>query len=199
MNQNVQREMEGMLKELHYYTQRELFTPSEIESVVQKRRGFEELVHTKRSLHAMLKYIEYEVQLEKIYKKRAQKLCQPEEYIKKRITGLFRKAESFFPSEDSLLLSHLDYLVYAKDNEQAYHTALDIPRKRPDNPEVWAHSAEVLRKLGEVEASRSLLQRGLRLAGSKKIIPAFIRMEETYPEEGSSQLVEILQREMEKF
>lgn len=185
-----------MINELQHYKKSSVFSPSEIESIVQKRRGFEELIQTNKTLHTLLKYIEYEVQLERIFKKRTQRQAAPENHLRKRIDGLFARAAAFFPSEDQLLSAHLDYLLHVNDKERAYQLALDIPRKRPGSAELWRHCAKALRKLGEIEASRSLLQRGLRLADPRKIIAGFIQMEEEHPEDGSEQLIAILRKEI---
>jgi len=196
MTQSVRKALEYMVDELQYYRKNRIFKAKEIDRIVQKRKEFEEALQTKRSAEVYLKYIEYEVVLEKIFTKRASNKKNIREYCTKRIQRLFEQAGGFFPTEHAFPISHLDYLLYRNDRDGACKLALNIPKKHPSVPEVWTRCAKALRECGETEASRSLLERGMRLVEPMKIIPEYIKMEEASPDKNSEQIVAILNREV---
>ncbi|OAG30182.1 U3 small nucleolar RNA-associated protein 6 [Nematocida displodere] len=200
MSDQIRQEMEYMVAELQYYTKQKLFAPKEVTSIVKKRRDFEDIIqHTEASLFSFLKYIEYEILLERVFDKRAKKAGKrkPRDYIRRRINRLFKRTEKKFPMEETLHLTHLGYFLAIADKEMACKLALNLPRKIAGSSKIWIRCAEALRECEEIEASRTLLQRALRLVTpQKEVIQAFISIEESFPDEDSEQLISLLKNQL---
>lgn len=175
--------MEQMVPELSFYQRHNIFNRREIEKIVDRRREFEGLLQTNKSLKSFLVYIEYEILLERAYNKRVRKLDGiQEEHIRSRINRLFSRATNIYPLEEKLLLTHLGYLVSVKDRDRACALALDLPRRLPGTPKIWIESGKALRESGQVHASRALHLRALRIhPGSDSIKNSFIQMETQHP------------------
>ncbi|KAI5185119.1 U3 small nucleolar RNA-associated protein 6 [Nematocida homosporus] len=196
-NIGLRDKLEAIVPELHYYQKRRIFKPNEIESIVNQRKAFELNLINNSSLHAYLKYIEYEVLLERIYQKRVARKNNPRDYISKRVDKLFTRAERKYPNDISLPISHLDYLISVDQRDKALQLALALPTRHAGSPTIWIHSAKQLRKLGEVDASRILFQKALRLITDKEeIINSFIEMEHLDTQSDSPQIIAILEQQL---
>ncbi len=80
MTERVALQMESMIPELSDYQERELFSEFEIKQIVQKRRDFEYKINRKIPLLADFKrYIEYELHLEQLRKKRRDRFAKEPE------------------------------------------------------------------------------------------------------------------------
>lgn len=183
--------MEQMVPELGFYQRHGIFSRREIEKIVDRRREFEGLLQTHKSLRSFLAYIEYEILLERAYNKRVRKMDGiQEEHIRSRVNRLFFRATSAFPLEEKLLLTHLGYLVSVGDRDRACALALDLPRRLPGTPQIWAECGKALRESGQVHASRALHLRGLRMhPGSDSIKKGFLQMEAQYPTPDSPEVI----------
>lgn len=197
MTKRVIEELEYMAQELNYYKDKKIFKPEEIQVIIKKRRDFEEILTKKPHLPIFLLYIEHEVLLERIYERRVEEE-ERKKYIRRRIENIYRRAQYNLPGEKDLYISQLEYFLSVRDKDRIRQTALEIPKKLPGEPEVWIKSANALREIGEVEGSRILLQRSIRIAQDKKrVVEGFIRMEEENEEEDSDRIIEVLNREIE--
>ncbi|KAI5189380.1 U3 small nucleolar RNA-associated protein 6 [Nematocida minor] len=196
MAQTVVNELEYMAAELNYYKDRKIFKPQELESIVKKRKEFEEILSVRPRLSVFLLYIEYEVKLQRIYNKRVKKEKHRKGYIQTRINSIYRRAQFSFPHEKELYISHLEYFISINDEIKIKELSLSLPKKLTGEPKAWILSASSLRSIGEIESSRILLQRSLRVLKNKEeIINAFIKLEEEYPEADSEKIIEILKRQ----
>ncbi|OAG30221.1 hypothetical protein NEIG_01241 [Nematocida sp. ERTm5] len=198
MSSSVISELEYMMPELSYYKDRKIFKKEEIEAIVKKRKKFEEILATKPRLSIFLMYIEYEAILERIYKKRSKKIHKKRNYITKRIDSLYKRAQFAFLDMEDLLISHLEYFISVQDKAKIKETAVEIPRKCTGSFKVWIKCADALRSIGEIEGSRILLQRALRVLPShkKEIIEEYIRLEEDNEENDSPKIIEILKKQI---
>lgn len=193
MTQTVINELEYMATELNYYKDKKILKDKEIEAVIKKRKEFELLISSKPRLSIYLLYIEHEVILERIYNRRIKKEKNRKYYIRRRIDNLYRRAQSAFPGETDLFISQLEYFISVEDRKKIRETALNLPKRIAGKPEAWIRSANALRHIGEIEGSRILLQRSLRVLKNKEeVLKAFIEMEEEHEEEDSERIIEIL-------
>jgi U3 small nucleolar RNA-associated protein 6 len=179
----VQARMERMVRELHLYKKRGLFGNEEIRSIVEKRREFEHALQQRsRTLADFMKYVEYEIILDRIREKRmrnrAVKDRRMEEFIRERIDGLFRRAISKFPSDKVLWRQYLEYFKAVGDRERATSIALKIPCAFPADESLWVGSALLLREYEDILSSRTLLQRAIRLVQNRKnLLLKFLEVE----------------------
>jgi len=74
----IQRLMEEMIPELEDLQAKKLFSPAEIKVIVKKRTDFEYRIKAKiPHLPDFLRYIQYEVNLERLRVKRKERLTEP--------------------------------------------------------------------------------------------------------------------------
>lgn len=188
-----------MADEILYYEEKRIFSKKEIESILKKRGEYETLLNSSSSLHSFLRYIEYEVLLDRIYHKRVQGK-EEKEYIRERIDRLFIKARRKFSSNVEIALSHIEYFLHVGERERVLELAVELPKRYAGSTKAWIYSANALRQVGETDSSRILLQRALRLVKSKEeVLHAFLELEHLYPQEQSKSIVELLEKEMVKI
>ncbi|KAI5181235.1 hypothetical protein NEOKW01_1454 [Nematocida sp. AWRm80] len=188
------REMEYMVDELHYYKKAGIFTEKAIQSIIKKRRVFEDMLSSQPTLNVYLLALQYEIQLERIYNRRVKQISKRKKYIMNRIDNLFRRAEFTFPADIEIMITHLGYYVSTNNAKKVIYLAAELPKKHAGHAAAWIFSAQSLRKVGEVEGSRVLLQRALRILKNKQeILDAFIGLETEYPENDSSSIIAVLQ------
>ncbi|CAG8466738.1 2617_t:CDS:2 [Paraglomus occultum] len=171
MAETVQYYLERMVPELEDLEQKRLFNKSEIKQIVKRRTYFE---YTLKRIPArkvdFLRYIEYEINLEALRKKRKERLgvkgkpTLSDYAIPRRIYHLFERAVNKFKSDLSLWLQ---YIEYAKSNKagkllnKIFGRALQL---HPAKPSLWVLAAKwEFEENMNVGAARVLMQRGLRL------------------------------------
>ncbi|EHY66211.1 U3 small nucleolar RNA-associated protein 6 [Nematocida ausubeli] len=198
MSSSVISEMEHMVPELSYYKDKNIFSPAEIEAIIKKRKNFEQILSVRPRLSIFLLYIEYEVLLERIYLKRAKDVKNKRNYITKRIDSLYCRAQFSCLGVEELFISHLEYFLSVNNKEKIKEISLSIPKKCTGSLEVWLRCAFALRAIGEVEGSRILLQRSLRVLSHEKnrIIEEYIKLEEENEESDSPRIIEVLRKEI---
>lgn len=172
---NVQQHMERMLAELALYKKHGVFDEQEIKSIVDKRREFEYSVASpNRAMVDFLKYIEYEIVLDRIREKRMKKTKARAPglptSIRSRIDRLFRRALSRYPTDQMLWRQYLEYFKSVGDRRRSIEIALRLPAKFPKSEELWIDSARLITELGDIGSARVLLQRAARLVRDKKRI-----------------------------
>ncbi|KAJ1503970.1 U3 snoRNP protein [Coelomomyces lativittatus] len=136
MAEGVQRRLESMLEELDDALKKKLFTEEEVKTIVEKRTKLEYALRKRPArLYDFLNYIEYELDLEKLRKKRVSKF------------GLFYK---FTP---------LDYA-----GPKRIHYLMDRALHRfPGNRYLWQHCIEISKDLKSYHRTSLLLMKALRL------------------------------------
>ncbi|KAH9386725.1 U3 small nucleolar RNA-associated protein 6 [Nematocida major] len=195
MTHAVVSEMEYMVPELSYYKSRAIFKQEEIQAIVRKRKSFEEMLATNPRFTIFLLYIEYEVMLQRIYAKRAKKVHSKRDYIKSRIDSLYKRAQFKYPDSEELRFSHLEYFIHIGDKAKIKEHALELPKKHAGSQKAWTTAANALRSVGDVENSRILMQKALRVAPCKKdMLNAYIKMEESHAQKDSEKILEILRK-----
>ena len=175
MADQVHRLLEAMVPELEDYQRRNLFTASELQSIVQQRTAFEYRLQRRLPLLSdYLHYIQYELNLNALRRKRRRRLTtsspsgpstsSPSDHaILSRICFLFERALRRFHLDHSLWLQYVHFL-----RSSASHRLLSrvFPRMHlllPHAVDLWLLEGQYHVDEGNVEAMRVAMQRALRL------------------------------------
>ncbi|CAG8688995.1 17119_t:CDS:2, partial [Dentiscutata heterogama] len=168
MAETVQYYLEKMVPELEDYERKELFSKQEIKSIIRKRTNFEySLKKRPCQKDDFLKYIEYEMNLEKLRKKRKERLGKTSisDYaIIRRIYHIFDRAVIKFKGDIPLWLQYIEFAKSTGAGKllgKIFGSALQL---HPTKPLFWIHAAKwEFEANANITASRALLQRSLRL------------------------------------
>ncbi|KAF0520632.1 U3 small nucleolar RNA-associated protein 6 [Gigaspora margarita] len=171
MAETVQYYLEKMVPELEDYERKELFSKQEIKSIIRQRTNFEySLKKRPCQKDDFLKYIEYEINLEKLRKKRKERLAikgktSISDYaIIRRIYHIFDRAVIKFKGDISLWLQYIEFAKSAGAGKllgKIFGSALQL---HPTKPLFWILAAKwEFETNANITASRALLQRSLRL------------------------------------
>ncbi|CDO69297.1 hypothetical protein BN946_scf184976.g16 [Trametes cinnabarina] len=180
-----------MLAELKDLVQKGLFTQKEIKQIMQKRTAFETaLVRRIPKKSDFLRYATYEMSLEALRRKRAERLKLPKgppsvsDYaLVKRQFQIFERALKKFKGDVGLWIQYIQ--VAKKEGARALVGRITARalQLHPNVPALYvlaaAHELEHL----SPSAARALLQRGLRLnADSIEMWREYVRMEMNFVE-----------------
>ncbi|TIA75832.1 hypothetical protein E3P91_00167 [Wallemia ichthyophaga] len=188
---NISMAMEQMLPEFKDYEKKNLFTKLEIKSIAAKRKKLETALGKKTPCQSdYLKYIEYEITLENLKRKRMTRLKialtpSPALYaIQKRILQLFDKATNRFRNDISLWLKFIEYLKKSGANKLLTKTFAKVINLHPSNPQLYILAASWELNINiSPHSARTLLQRGLRLnSSSLDLWLSYARMELVFAE-----------------
>ncbi|CAG8522616.1 3654_t:CDS:10 [Cetraspora pellucida] len=191
MAETVQYYLEKMVPELEDYERKELFSKQEIKSIIRQRTNFEYSLK-KRPCQKIdfLKYIEYEMNLEQLRKKRKERLAirgktSISDYaIIRRLYHIFDRAVIKFKGDISLWLQYIDFAKSAGAGKllgKIFGRALQF---HPTKPLFWILAAKwEFDANANITASRALLQRSLRLnPGSSQLWHEYFKLELAYIE-----------------
>ena len=157
----------------------------EITRIASKRSDFEHKLNVRGSAPAdYARYVEYEITLDKLRRKRAKRLgARGQGHLSQmRILSILNRATTKFPGDFSLWTEYLDY---AK-KQHAFKTVVEILTKlvrlHPTKPELWIYAAtSAFDENGDMTEARSYMQRGLRFCkNSKELWFAYFRLELLY-------------------
>ena len=176
MADQVHRLLEAMVPELEDYKRRNLFTPAELQSIVQQRTQFEYRLQRRLPLLAdYLLYIQYELNLNALRRKRRRRLLSSpssltpvksslsDHAILSRVCFLFERALRRFHL--SLPLWH-QYVHFLRSSASHRLLARVFPRMHSLHPHsipLWLLEASYHMSEGNTLAMRATLQRALRL------------------------------------
>ncbi|KAH6596718.1 hypothetical protein BASA61_003412 [Batrachochytrium salamandrivorans] len=178
MAEQANYHLEGMLAELKDLELRGVFTKLEIKSIVKKRTSFEYSIHRKIVKKTdFLKYIEYEINLEKLRKKRKLRLgldSAPEKgergitlsdySIVRRIHQLHQKALKRFSGDIRLWLQYFEWSKRVGSSKALGKSFAKAIQLHPTKPIFWILAATwEFEENSDVESARVLLQRALRI------------------------------------
>ncbi|TPX37521.1 hypothetical protein SmJEL517_g00500 [Synchytrium microbalum] len=187
MAEQVQYHLERMLPELRDLEERGVFSKVEIKSIVKSRTSFEYAIHRRiTSKSDYLRYISYEINLEKLRKKRKHRLGlnQPankrngakgitvSDYsIVQRIHSLYQKALKKFGGDVELWVEYLNWAQEIKSTKALGKSFARAIQLHPLKEVFWIMAAgwEFEENQNMVNA-RSLFQRALRLLNSSKLV-----------------------------
>ncbi|EEB08897.1 U3 snoRNP-associated protein Utp6 [Schizosaccharomyces japonicus yFS275] len=189
MAEKVQYHLELSVPELEDLSKKKIFNKAELTAIVKKRTQFEQsLARRQVKLADYLKYIQFEMNVEELRKKRHRRLqikgkATVSDYAgPRRIMYLFFCATNRFFGDIALWV---DYIRYAQ-RIQAYHHAGKLCalalQKHPNNIMLWMLACDHEFSLNaNMESARVLMQRGLRLNNdSPDLWAAYFRVELAY-------------------
>ncbi|ORX93777.1 hypothetical protein K493DRAFT_284390 [Basidiobolus meristosporus CBS 931.73] len=189
MADTVQYHLENMIPELEDLEKKKIFNKEEIRSIVKKRTNFEYALK-RRSPKKIdyLRYIEYELNLENLRKKRKARLDikgkpSVSDYAgPRRVNFIFERALLKFKGDVPLWLQWVDFAKRNKMNKLLSKIFARAIQLHPAKPSLWimAASWEFEDNLNTT-AARILLQRGLRLnPESQELWLEYVRLELVY-------------------
>ncbi|ORY48118.1 hypothetical protein BCR33DRAFT_58854 [Rhizoclosmatium globosum] len=184
MAEQVQFHLEKMIPELEDLEQRGIFTKAEIKEIVKRRTAHEYAIHRRIGRRAdFLKYIEYEINLDRLRKKRKIRLgldANQDEVdneakkklgftlsdysLTKRINGLYQKALKKFSGDVELWVQYFEWAKSMGASAALGRSFARAIQLHPTNPSMYILAAQyefVSNK--NMTSARVLMQRGLRI------------------------------------
>ncbi|KAH8555222.1 U3 small nucleolar RNA-associated protein 6-domain-containing protein [Umbelopsis sp. PMI_123] len=192
MADTVQFYLEQMVPELEDLENKNLFSKTEIKAIVKKRTNFEYALKRRISKKVdYLRYIEYEMNLEALRKKRKSRLeSQPSKQSlsdyagTRRIFFIFERALRKFNGDISLWLQYIEFAKANGANKTLGKIFADAIQLHPTKPALWIMAASwEFEENANIVAARVLMQRGLRLnPGQAQLWHEYFRLEQLYIE-----------------
>lgn len=170
MAEVVFQNLEEMLPALEEMEREGVFSREELRLIIKRRTDFEYKLQ-KRTIekHDLLNYLEYEVKLDALRKKRSKKL-KLKVYNKaavsmgKKIHSLFRKGLMKFSDDLSLWMQYIDFCKKTSSHRALGLTYGKLLQNHSNNSDIWLmaakHEAE---EMNSIENARLLFQKGLRV------------------------------------
>ncbi|KAJ1962279.1 U3 snoRNP protein [Dipsacomyces acuminosporus] len=193
MAEAVQYHLEQMVPELEDLERKKLFTKVELKAIVKKRTKFEYSLKRRQVARAdFLRYIEYEINVDLLRKKRKQRLgirgkTTISDYsIEQRVLSLFERALVRHSKDLNLWIQYIEYVKgrISKESGEANTRLLSKLYVRgiqahPFEVRLWLMAASFEFEVnGNGSAARLLLQRALRLnPKEKKLWLEYFRLE----------------------
>ncbi|CAD25540.1 hypothetical protein [Encephalitozoon cuniculi GB-M1] len=196
MVENIQLGMERMISELEDYKSRGIFSPDELRRIVETRRKYElRLQRPEKKLLDFMRYIKSECILEKIRDKRVKEKKVGASFhdmsIPKKIVELYRSALYRF-NDPKIISQFAAYVIKKKMYGEMKNVFAECCTKNPLDVDLWIYCAFKLFEIGDIESSRAMFLKGIRMnSRSSRIRIEFFRMEVMYIEK-----TEILSREI---
>ncbi|KAJ3037010.1 U3 snoRNP protein [Rhizophlyctis rosea] len=186
MADSVQYHLERMLPELEDFEKRGIFSKQEVKSIIKRRTDLEYSIHRLSPLKSdFLRYIEYEINLERLRKKRKRRMGLDKEdkersqgvgkkqkqknrladfSIQRRIHGLYGKALRKFGGDVELWVQYFEWSKSVGSSKALGRSFARAIQLHPTKPMFWIMAAAwEFEENGNMNSARVLLQRGLRL------------------------------------
>lgn len=182
--ERVEFEQEQMVEELKEFEKKGIFSKEEVKEIMRKRRGFEmKLVRRVANKNDFLKYAGYEMELERLRKKRMErlKIAKSGHDHAKRQIHIFERAVGKFKGDVGLWM---EYFELAKREGARRLASRVIARAVQLHPQVGG--LYILGARHELEhlcwnGARTLLQRGIRMnRQDKELWIEYLKMEERF-------------------
>ena len=188
MADNVQKILERSIPELEDLQERGLFNEKEIRSITNKRRDYEyRLQRRGKTLEDFLRYIEYEISIDKLrllrkQKKKLQKNTLSDYSCTKRVQFIYDRALQRFQQNVSLWLKCIDHAISTKSGKRVGRLFPRALRLHPLNVSLWVKAAEwECNGNQSFSSARILLSRGLRLnKGNPTLFRELFELELSY-------------------
>ncbi|EJD02750.1 uncharacterized protein FOMMEDRAFT_146600 [Fomitiporia mediterranea MF3/22] len=184
--ERVQFQQEQMLAELKDLVQKGLFSQNEIKQIMKKRTAFETaLVRRIPKKSDFLRYAAYEMNLEALRKKRAERLHVPKgpptisDYaLIRRQFQVFERALKKFKDDLGLWIQYIQAAQRAKARALVSRICGRALQLHPNSPALYILAASHELNHLSHSAARVLLQRGIRLNGdSVELWREYLKME----------------------
>lgn len=196
MTERVQLSMERMIPELEDYKNRGIFSAHELRKIIETRKKHESrLQRPEKRLLDFIRYIKSECTLERIRDKRLREknanASLHDMSISNKIVDLYKNALYRF-NDPKIIAQFSTYAVKKRMYGEMKDVFAECCTRNPQDVELWIYCATKLLEIDDVESSRAMFLKGLRMnAKSSRIRIEFFRMEVVYVEK-----MEALNREM---
>lgn len=185
MAENVHQNLESMLPELEELERMGVFSSDEIRNIITKRREYEYHLQKRIVQKAdFLRYMQYEINLDMLKKKRKVRLgikrnLHGEQIVMKRIHTLFQNALKKFVGDIKLWIQYIEFCKHMGSTKMLGKVFARVLQYHPNNPNLWIMAAKwEFEDNKNIPNSRTLLQRGLRVnPSSKQLWLEYFRME----------------------
>ncbi|KAG8529245.1 uncharacterized protein KY384_005880 [Bacidia gigantensis] len=161
--------LEQSVPELQELERKKIFTKPEITSIARKRSDYEHKLSARGSHRSdYIRYIEYEMNLESLRKKRVKRLgVKSTNHIgQRRLFGLLDRATKKFHGDVGLWMQYLSFARRQGSHKKIGEVLTRMLRLHPTKAELWVWAAKyAVEEKGDVGEARSFLQRGLRFCG----------------------------------
>ncbi|KAH7284872.1 hypothetical protein KP509_34G074700 [Ceratopteris richardii] len=195
MADSVYYHLERMLPELDDLKERGLFSEAEIKEIVRRRREFEfRLERRSKVKEDYLKYIQYEMQLEKLRLLRKKAIVRELQLSKRRwqpslcdrgsamrIMLIYERATTRFKGDLDLWMQYIEYCK-SQGIRRMQKVLTKVLRLHPTVPDFWIYaSAWEFEHNANITNARTLMQRSLRVCPqSEQLWLEYFRMELVY-------------------
>ena len=173
---------EQSIPELQEFLRKNIFSREEIASISRKRSDFEHILNAQGSKpQDYARYIEYEMNLESLRRKRVGRLgVKTSNHTgQRRISFVLDRATKKFPGDLGFWIQYLTFAQKQRSNNQVSRLLTRILRLHPTKPEVWIFAATM--EGADITQARSYMQRALRLCGSSETLwIEYARLEMTH-------------------
>ncbi|KAL1920616.1 uncharacterized protein VTP21DRAFT_993 [Calcarisporiella thermophila] len=191
MADTVQYYLEQMVPELEDLENKGIFSKAEVKSIVKRRTKFEYALKRRISKKIdYLRYVEYEMNLEALRKKRKSRLdikskTSISDYAGvRRINFIFERALRKFGGDVSLWLQYIDFAKSSGASKTLGKLFAKAIQLHPSKTSLWILAASwEFEENANIVAARTLMQRGLRLNPEKEQLwHEYFRLELAYVE-----------------
>ena len=170
---------EQSVPQLQELARKRIFTKEEITSIARKRSDFEHILNARGSKpQDYVRYIEFEMNLESLRRKRAKRLgVKTSSHTgQRRLFFLLDRATKKYPGDVGLWMQYITFAQKQKSNKKVLQLLTSLLRLHPTKPELWIHAATM--RGPNITEARSYMQRGLRFCGrSEELWIEYARLE----------------------
>ncbi|ORY77112.1 hypothetical protein LY90DRAFT_399747 [Neocallimastix californiae] len=193
----VQMRLEQMLPEIEDLEKKKIFNKAELTSIINKRKRFEYFLARRIPKKIdFLRYIEFELNLDALRKKRKDHIEKSEYLVNlmrvtlsdysilRHVHNLYNRALRRFPGDVELWVQYLEWAQKSSNSKLLGKVFPRVISLHPTKDIFWVMAASwEFEKNGNALSGRTLLQRGLRINGeSKKLWLEYFRLELLYLE-----------------
>jgi len=191
MADQVQRNLEDMIPELEDLIATGIFSQEEIRAIVKQRTSLEYACARRQSEKLdYLKYIQYEINLELLKKKRKKKMGIKrltnlgENASTRRIHRIFTRLLKRYKNDLKLWYQYIQYCTNVGSYRVLSRVFVNALRNHPMNSSLWIMAASwEFEHNNNINGARALLQRGLRICkGDTRLWHEYTRLELLYQE-----------------
>ncbi|KAK8156509.1 U3 snoRNP protein [Phyllosticta citrichinensis] len=165
--------LEQSVPELHELERKGLFSKEEITAIAKKRSEFEHIINARGPKPSdFARYVEYEMNLEALRKKRAKRLgVKAGHQGQRRIFFIFDRAVRKHHGDLGLWMEYLNFARKEKANKKLKEILTSVLRMHPAKAELWVWAARwAMDFQADMTGARAYMQRGLRFCKNSRFL-----------------------------
>ncbi|KAK7529828.1 U3 small nucleolar RNA-associated protein 6-domain-containing protein [Phyllosticta citribraziliensis] len=165
--------LEQSVPELHELERKGLFSKEEITAIAKKRSEFEHIINARGPKPSdFARYVEYEMNLEALRKKRAKRLgVKAGHQGQRRIFFIFDRALRKHHGDLGLWMEYLNFARKEKANKKLKEILTSVLRMHPAKAELWVWAARwAMDFQADMTGARAYMQRGLRFCKNSRFL-----------------------------